>query len=62
MDRREETLYLALVSVPCPERPQSAHMVAENIFIENYVRQLGVFPDRRLHIGHGWMGSTQEAL
>lgn len=36
--------------------------VPDNIMIENYVRQLDVFPHTTLHIGHGGMGSTQEAL
>jgi MGT family glycosyltransferase len=36
--------------------------VPDNIIIENYVRQLDVFPHTALHINHGGMGSTQEAL
>lgn len=62
IDAFGNTQYTVLMAVGPGVDGEVFERVPENIIIENYVRQLDVFPHTTLHIGHGGVGSTQEAL
>jgi len=62
IDAFGDTHYTVLMAVGPSVDIHAFEDVPANIMLESYVRQLDVFPHTAVHITHGGMGSTQEAL